>query len=170
MSIEQVVSTQPKVPSKKLKDAIHNVRLGFEKLQGVVIKALEIGRAEGFTDIEIGVMVKMEMLEAGYSARTVYNILPDTAKRQYKRYHHRKSEKTSHYQEPVTADEAPTGYYQGEANEYDVNAVEQYDRLYLIKVVKYLHQELWNDTVKWDKKIHEQALEIEKLRKELAKK
>jgi hypothetical protein len=39
-------------------------------------------------------------------------------------------------------DDAPTGYYQMAPEEYDINAVEQYDRAFLIKLVYYLHEEL----------------------------
>ena len=163
---------QPKAPSKKFKEAIHNVIGGFVKINDALVKAFDIGRAEGFTDMKIGEMIKMEMLEAGFHKDHITRMLPDTAKRKYKRYHHGKRDKLSDYQDLVTTeeDDAPTGKYEMDANEYDIDAVEQYDRLYLVNVVKYLHKELWDATLKWDKKIHEQALEIEKLKKELAKK
>lgn len=134
-----------KAPSKKFKDAIADVINGFTKTHNAIVKAFEIGRTEGFSDMEIGNMIKMEMLEAGFTSDHITRMLPDTAKRKYKRYHHQKSGKMQDYQKPVTSeeeDDAPTGYYQMPPNEYDIEQVEQYDRLYLIEVVKYLHSQL----------------------------
>ncbi len=165
---DQVLSIQPKVPSKKLKEAIHNVTTDYIKLNDHVAKALEIGTAEGFTAKEIGKLLKIELLEAGFDERHVRRILPHEAKRKYKRYHHGKSDNLSDYQQTVTEeDDAPTGYYQGEANEYDIKAVEQYDRPYLIKVVKYLHdmiEEFHTEVAKWDKEITKKNEEIKKLK------
>ena len=67
-------------PSQALTIAIKNCALGFRKLQDSINECLDIGRAEGYRDIEIGRMIKEEMVKNSFSIRTVQRYLPASAK------------------------------------------------------------------------------------------
>jgi restriction endonuclease Mrr len=69
-----------KAPSKKLKEKIHACISSFQKLGAAVNEALEQGRKEGFTDREIGKMIRDEMLQAGFERSTIAGYLPSSAK------------------------------------------------------------------------------------------
>jgi hypothetical protein len=69
-----------KAPSKKLKEKLHACASSFQKLGNAVNEVLEQGRQEGFTDREIGQMIREEMLRAGLTRQTVSNYLPKSAK------------------------------------------------------------------------------------------
>ena len=69
-----------KSPSKKLKEKIHACISSLQKLGTAVNEALEQGREEGFSDKEIGRMIREEMLRAGLTRQTVSNYLPKSAK------------------------------------------------------------------------------------------
>jgi hypothetical protein len=69
-----------KSPSKKLKERIHACVSSFQKLGIAVNEALAQGREEGFSDKEIGKMIREEMLKAGLTRQTVNNYLPKSAK------------------------------------------------------------------------------------------
>jgi hypothetical protein len=75
-----VKKEKEKAPSKKLKEKIHTCVSSFQKLGNAVNEALEQGRQEGFTDKEIGQMIREEMLRAGLTRQTVSNYLPKSAK------------------------------------------------------------------------------------------
>jgi hypothetical protein len=67
-------------PSSKLQAAIHDVVSCFQKTASAIDEAFEIGREEGFTDMEIGNMIRKEMRSVGYNSRTIRRALPSTAK------------------------------------------------------------------------------------------
>jgi hypothetical protein len=69
-----------KYPSKKLRDAINNVVNSFQKTALTIDEVFAIGRKEGFSDIEIGNIVRKEMLAANYDPRTIRRALPSSAK------------------------------------------------------------------------------------------
>jgi hypothetical protein len=68
-------------PSEKFKEKIHACMSSFQKLGAAVKEALEQGRIEGFTDREIGKMIRDEMLQAGFERSTIAGYLPSSAKR-----------------------------------------------------------------------------------------
>jgi hypothetical protein len=67
-------------PSSKLQAAIHNIVGSFQKTSSAIDEAFKIGREEGFNEMEIGNMVRKEMLATGYDSRTVRRALPPSAK------------------------------------------------------------------------------------------
>ena len=69
-----------KAPSENLKEKIHACISSFQKLRAAVNEALEQGRKEGFTDREIGKMIRDEMLQAGFERSTITGYLPSSAK------------------------------------------------------------------------------------------
>src|SRR5918999_6512144 len=69
-----------KSPSKKLKEKIHACISSLQKLGTAVNGALEQGREEGFSDKEIGRMIREEMLRAGLTRQTVSNYYPKVRK------------------------------------------------------------------------------------------
>jgi hypothetical protein len=69
-----------KAPSENLKEKIHACISSFQKLGAAVNEALEQGRKEGFTDREIGKMIRDEMLQAGFERSTIAGYLPSSAK------------------------------------------------------------------------------------------
>lgn len=58
------------------------------------------------------------------------------------------------WEQAIEDEDAPTGYYQGDAGEYEIEAVEQYDRAYLIRVVRFQHATITtlNEEIKMLKK------------------
>jgi hypothetical protein len=67
-------------PSEKLKEKIHACMSSLQKLGMAVKEALEQGRKEGFTDREIGKMIRDQMLQAGFQRSTIAGYLPSSAK------------------------------------------------------------------------------------------
>lgn len=76
----EILTLKLKQPSDRLKEAIVSCASGFKRLRDSIEDTLSIGRAEGFTDIQIGRMIKEEMMKNHYSIRTVQMYLPASAK------------------------------------------------------------------------------------------
>lgn len=70
-------------PSKDFDKLLSSLGPDFGKLQDKVNACFDKGRNEGFSDMEIGSMIRTE-LKKHYSDRTIRNVLPDTAKHQEK--------------------------------------------------------------------------------------
>jgi hypothetical protein len=69
-----------KEPSMKLRNAINDMVGSFQKTATSIGQVFSIGREEGFSDMEIGNMVRKEMLAANYDPRTIRRALPSSAK------------------------------------------------------------------------------------------
>jgi len=67
--------------SKKLEQLLADLGPDFGKLETKIDVIFEQGRKEGFSDMEIGDLVRSKMKEH-YSDRTIRRLLPDTAKQQ----------------------------------------------------------------------------------------
>jgi hypothetical protein len=80
MSTIQLHHQQKKQPSETLVKLTEDCITQFGKLNISVNKALEQGRLEGFTDMEIGDMIRHKLLAAGYSKMTVSRSLPLSCK------------------------------------------------------------------------------------------
>ena len=153
----------PDPRSTELKDLLKRIpQIPLQKLEKWKDEVFDLGRKEGFDDMVIGKWIRKSMAEADYSQRRIEQILPDTAKQSYSSYHNTESTNISDYQEPVTEntttqeipvieqqeqetepeDEAPTGYYQMPVEDFKIEDIEQYDRLFLIKVVQYLYTQI----------------------------
>jgi 16S rRNA U1498 N3-methylase RsmE len=78
--IKPTTELRKKEPSKKLRDAIHNAVGIFIKTAKSIDKVFSIGREEGFSDMEIGYMIRKEMSAANYDPRTIRRALPPSAK------------------------------------------------------------------------------------------
>lgn len=70
-----------KQKSKKLEQLLADLGPDFGKLETKVDAIFEQGRKEGFSEMEIGGLVRSKM-EAHYSDRTIRRVLPDSAKQQ----------------------------------------------------------------------------------------
>ena len=68
----------PRQPSKKLEKLIANCVNEFAKLNRSVNLALEQGRKEGFTDLEIGKLICHKLITARFSDRIARRYLPST--------------------------------------------------------------------------------------------
>src|SRR5918994_807090 len=75
-----MIMLMKKSPSKRLKEKIFACVSSFQKLGTAVKEALEQGKEEGFSDKEIGKMIREEMLQAGFDRSTVTGYLPSSAK------------------------------------------------------------------------------------------
>ncbi|MGH9985908.1 MAG: hypothetical protein ACRD8W_18360 [Nitrososphaeraceae archaeon] len=78
--IKPTTELRKKEPSKKLRDAIHNAVGIFIKTAKSIDQVFSIGREEGFSDMEIGNMIRKEMSAANYDPRTIRRALPPSAK------------------------------------------------------------------------------------------
>jgi NAD(P)-dependent dehydrogenase (short-subunit alcohol dehydrogenase family) len=79
---QQIVSldNSKKQPSETLIKLTEDCVSQFGKLNITVNKALEQGRLEGFSDMDVGDMIRKKLLAAGYSRMTVSRALPPSAK------------------------------------------------------------------------------------------
>lgn len=172
-------------PSETLREKIHNCVAdfkscitGFKKWEDAVKEALVQGQQEGYTDKEIGDMIRKELTAAGLSNRTITRYLPAEVKRSGG-YSTRKDklsfqnqnrnevqlapdriskdidvEESSinidYHNENVKA-EAQPGIDDKDADPsllycvpegFKLDLLDQYDKPYLIKVVKYLHKQI----------------------------
>jgi hypothetical protein len=69
-----------KKPSKNLREAIHDMIGSFQKTATSIERVFSIGKNEGFSDMEIGNLIRKEMLAANYDPRTIRRALPPSAK------------------------------------------------------------------------------------------
>jgi hypothetical protein len=69
-----------KEPSEGLKNLIKTAVSNAKKLRTIVQDAIELGRQEGFTDKEIGEMLREEAKAAGLHRNTILPYLPETTK------------------------------------------------------------------------------------------
>jgi hypothetical protein len=67
-------------PSKELQQIVNKIGLNFMTLEDSINEALEVGRKEGFTDIEIGDMIREEFKRLNRPRMTLSRYLPATAK------------------------------------------------------------------------------------------
>lgn len=74
------VLKQKKKVSKRLQTLLDSVSQQVLKLENTVKKVYKIGREDGFTDMEIGDMLRAAMKKGGYTDRTIRNHLPESAK------------------------------------------------------------------------------------------
>jgi hypothetical protein len=69
-----------KQPSKDLRKAIDDMVGSFQKTAISIDRVFSIGRNEGFSDMEIGDLIRKKMLAANYDPRTIRRALPRSAK------------------------------------------------------------------------------------------
>jgi hypothetical protein len=106
-----------KEPSKKLQGAILNVVRSFQKTSVSIDQAFSIGREEGFDEIEIGNMVRKEMLAAGYNLRTIRRALPPTSKQL------QKTRKDYSDEDILSSSVHDSGVHERSAQEFGTNPV-----------------------------------------------
>jgi hypothetical protein len=173
-------------PSETLREKIHNCVAdfksciaGIKKLEDAVKEAFVLGRQEGYTDKEIGDMIRKELAAAGLSNRTITRYLPAEVKRSGG-YSTRKDKLSFQNQNqngakqlaPDSISEVIVGEESSTKIEYEndnvkaqaqpgiddkdvepslfysvpegfkLDLLDQYDKPYLIKVVKYLHKQI----------------------------
>ena len=75
-----MIPAATKKPSRVLERKINVCASNFKKLADSIKDALEQGRKEGFSDKEIGKMIREKMLQAGFERRTIINYLPSYRK------------------------------------------------------------------------------------------
>jgi hypothetical protein len=85
--MQEVVTIENKQPSEVLEKLTEECVSQFGKLNISINKTLEQGRIEGFSDIEVGDMIRRKLLSAGYSKMTVSRALPPSAKHLEKARH-----------------------------------------------------------------------------------
>lgn len=157
-----MIPAATKRPSKILERKISACASNFKKLADSIKDALEQGRKEGFSDKEIGKMIKSKMLQAGFDRRTVLGYLPSTAKYKPRGRHvknglvreknsqtdvtnngeHTKGAEELEPQEEEQQQEQSQEIWQTRVEDYNIHEVERYDRLFLIELVHYLHDRL----------------------------
>ena len=113
-----------KQPSDRLKQAVTNCSLGFRKLADSIQDALRIGAEEGFSAKEIGIMVRQDMANNGFSLRTVQRYLPAEAKMQ--------SKVRQQFGDNLSAKLRP--------QDYKTEDLPKYSKQFIIEVVHYLEQ------------------------------
>ena len=176
-------------PSETLREKIHDCVAdfkscitGFKKLDDAVKEALVQGRQEGYTDKEIGDMIRKELAAAGISNRTITRYLPAEVKRSGG-YSSRKDKLSfqngvkqlapDSISKVIAVEESSTNMDYDNDNvkahadaelgiddkdvdpslpysaleEFKLDLLDQYDKPYLIKVVKYQNKQIEQLTV-----------------------
>lgn len=128
----------PAAPAEFVQDC-KSFEISFEKVKDKVDHIIEKWKKKGYSMQTIGKWLRPQ-LRKYYSPSGVTKLLPQEAKQ--KQVHKPKPKKVEQSQTFDEEDDAPYGYYQMSPSKYSIKDVEQYDRLYLINVVKYLHNEL----------------------------
>lgn len=77
---EYETKPKSKKPSKQLQQIITKIGSTFMTLEDSINEALKLGRAEGFTDMEIGDMIRAEFKRLNRPRMTLSRYLPVTAK------------------------------------------------------------------------------------------
>jgi hypothetical protein len=67
-------------PSEKLKKKLDEVTTNLVNATSLVNEVFTLGREEGFSDNEIGQMVRDRLAELGYNPRSIRRVLPSSAK------------------------------------------------------------------------------------------
>lgn len=67
-------------PSEKLKKKLDEVATNLVNATSLVAEVFTLGREEGFSDNEIGQMVRDRLAELGYNPRSIRRLLPPSAK------------------------------------------------------------------------------------------
>jgi hypothetical protein len=69
-----------KQPSKKLKQKLDDVVKHFRNCATVVDEAFALGKEEGFSEKEIGLMMREQLKRLGYNPRSIRRALPSSTK------------------------------------------------------------------------------------------
>jgi hypothetical protein len=69
-----------KQPSKKLREKIGEVANHIRNCATAVNEALALGKEEGFSDKEIGLMIREQLKQLGYDPRSIRRALPSSIK------------------------------------------------------------------------------------------
>jgi hypothetical protein len=178
-------------PSKKLQQIVYKIGSTFMTLEDTIIEALELGRKEGFTDIEIGDMIRAEFKRINRPRMTLARYLPVTAK------HMEKARTKSDFgnkmlpnrpvaisteNETLPSTDTTTvatkskqqqrpGKWNQDPLEYDVDNLDQYDIEYLHLAVKGLHQlrmDFIKEGFKWQTRFDDMKREKAALQRENA--
>lgn len=72
--------TTVKQPSEKLKQKIDDVAKHFQNCSALVNEAFVWRLEEGFSEKEIGQMIRKQLVQLGYDHRTIRGALPSSAK------------------------------------------------------------------------------------------
>lgn len=91
---------QKQKPSKKLEQLLADLGPDFSKLETKKDAIFEQGRKEGFSNMEIGDLVRSKMKEH-YSDRTIRRLLPDTAKQQQDHSKQKADKMSASEREPI---------------------------------------------------------------------
>lgn len=140
----------------------------LQKLGMAVKEALEQGRKEGFTDREIGKMIRDEMLQAGFQRSTIAGYLPSNAKQKprgkpgSRKKISRKNLQTGTVEDPRLEEEQIQesdilAYIElnPERDQYDIEHLEKYSRSTLVRIIKWQQkhtQEGYNEGTSWKSK------------------
>lgn len=136
------------IASKKLEQLVDICAQGFKKIEDAVNDTFVQGRKEGFTDQQIGGMIRNRMLAVGFNIRTVQRVLPKSAKRRNDRFFSVEHDKMSgsaeeeHSTTETSQLDEDSVIYQMPADKYVIEDLELYDKAYLIKLVLYLDSKI----------------------------
>ena len=161
-----VIVALPKVvkkqASKRLQQIVNKIGITFMTLEDCINEALERGRKEGFTDMEIGDMIRAEFKRINRPRITLSRYLPATAK------HMEKARPKSDFgikmlpNKPVVANKILSstdtttaniatkleqqqqrpGKFNQAPEDYDINRIQDYDTEYLRGVVQSQHDKI----------------------------
>jgi hypothetical protein len=172
---------KPKQPSKKLRQIVSTIGSTFMKLEDAINEALVVGREEGFTDIEIGNMIRAEFKRLNRPRMTLSRYLPVTAK------HMEKSRPKSDFgnnmlpnrpneiskllpQQTITTASTTTGRWNQAPDDYDIEKLDEYDIDYLREIVRWNHygrENLIKEAFKWQAQFDEMGREKKALQTQL---
>ena len=120
---------KPKQPSERLQQLINECATGFQKIGQTIELTLKVAREEGFSDKEIGLLIRTRMQRAGLDSSTIRRHLPANLKRNYIRKVNVIDEDKSRNLRELVGPE-----------DYQTDKLDTYPRQFLIKIIRYLEQ------------------------------
>lgn len=159
--------------SKKLEELLKRLNSEFKKLDVTIEEIFTQGRAEGFTDKEIGDWIR-ERMKGNYTKQTISRVLPETAKNpkmdRNKIVNKKLTNENTNATNPTLTPEAEEhdeavqtqyGKFQIKPDEYLIEDLNKYDTDLLIKIIKHLDKKV----VELAKVISVMSSEIQRLKK-----
>lgn len=153
-NIEPIQPQRNPQPSLELVGKIRECVTGFRKLEDAVKDALAQAQREGFPQLLVGEMIRKGLLAAGLHRSTIARYLPEGAKAKPRGRQvtpaqvanqfsskMRQNDDNNNLLDKIEKVDKPV-VLQLIPEDYKITLLDQYEKDYLIKIIKYLHNEI----------------------------
>jgi hypothetical protein len=153
-NIEPIQPQRNPQPSAELLEKISDCVTGFRKLEDAVKDTLAQAQREGFPLLLVGEMIRKALLAAGLHRSTIARYLPEGAKAKPRGRQVTPAQIANQFSSKMRQDDDNNNLLdkvekvdksvvlQLVPEDYKITLLEQYEKDYLIKIVKYLHNQI----------------------------